>query len=223
MRIPESLPVAECVSIPKQRNPEVTRGVGTETANADGTLTRPATMGDAAFRAGDPAGILSRMRGMKVEKQGRLMVESVGSGSVRRVALFRRYFVLLLALIVVGALAFNWRLGVVLDDGNAQWAAGEMVVAYRMENGAMPGSWEDLKPYFWKAIHRGSLSFEHIGSRVEIDFERLPELENKIEDGTTLPNLIYLKNGRIRRWKGGDPNVIVYGSLRRSGDDQEKD
>ena len=152
---------------------------------------------------------------MKREEQGRLLVAAVGTGRVRRVKLFRRCFVALLALIVVGALAFNWRLGVVLDDGNAQWAAGEMVVAYRMENGAMPGSWEDLKPYFWKAIHRGSLSFEHIGSRVEIDFERLPELENEIEDVAALPNLIYLKNGRIRRWKGGDPNVIVYGSLRR--------
>ena len=35
--------VAECVSIPEQRGPEVTRGDGTETADKDGTLTRPAT------------------------------------------------------------------------------------------------------------------------------------------------------------------------------------
>lgn len=152
---------------------------------------------------------------MKREEQCRLLEQPLGIASVRRVKLFRRCFVALLALIVVGALAFHWRLGVVLDDGNAQWAAGEMVAAYRMETGAMPGTWEDLKPYFWKAIHRGSLSFEKIGSRVEINFERLPELENEFEDGTALPNLIYLRNGRIRRWKGGDPNLIVYGSLRR--------
>ena len=37
-----SSPVAECVSIPKQRDPDVTRGIGTETADKDGTLTRPA-------------------------------------------------------------------------------------------------------------------------------------------------------------------------------------
>ncbi|MDD4349750.1 MAG: hypothetical protein PHF70_11635 [Opitutales bacterium] len=37
-------PVAECVSIPEQRDPEVTRGDGTGTADKDGTLTRPATM-----------------------------------------------------------------------------------------------------------------------------------------------------------------------------------
>lgn len=160
---------------------------------------------------------------MNGEKQGRYPVESEGTGRVTRLVFFRRYFVALMVLIVLGALAFHWRLGVVLDDGNAQWAAGEMVAAYRLETGAMPGSWEDLKPYFWKAIHRGSLSFEKIGSRVEIDFERLPELENEFEDLAALPNLIYLKNGRIRRWKGGDPNVIVYESLRRSGDDQEND
>jgi len=160
---------------------------------------------------------------MHVEEQGRLSLESEGLGRVRRLVFFRRYFVALMVLIVAGALAFHWRLGVVLDDGNAQWAVGEMVAAYRLDNGKMPGNWEDLRPYFWKAIHRGSLSFEKIGSRVEIDFERLPELEIRVEDMGALPNLIYLKNGRIRRWRGGDPNVIVYGSVPRSEALRESD
>jgi hypothetical protein len=105
-----------------------------------------------------------------------------------------------------------------VDDANALWGAGDMVVHYMEDhNGRWPRGWADLKPYFDSGGGRvGGWSFATYQQRVIIQWDVDPaRLENEATANARPTFRVIYASGPFAGSIGGyEPNEILYRYLR---------
>jgi hypothetical protein len=105
-----------------------------------------------------------------------------------------------------------------VDDGYAQWGAGDLVVAYMKDHGGRwPRGWGDLKPYFVAGGgHVAGFTLEDYRRRVTIDWDADPAALEAAAKANPRPifRVVTPRHAWAGTIEGNEPNQIVYDYLR---------
>tara|TARA_R110002111_G_scaffold78983_3_gene125222 strand:+ start:536 stop:1042 length:507 start_codon:yes stop_codon:yes gene_type:complete len=120
---------------------------------------------------------------------------------------------------IVGFVVYSLYVSISVSVPNAyaMWVAPELVIQHmEANNGAWPGNWEDLRPYYIPGTSIESPSgFENLIERVEIDWT--VDVVNLRQSLPTNPDdlrVIWLRDGRDDQWLGAGPNELIYKYLK---------
>jgi hypothetical protein len=133
---------------------------------------------------------------------------------------FKRVLIFLMLIAIgtfgtFGYLAYREVFYETLPDCYAQMWVADMTIEYmEWNNGAWPGSWNDLQEPYEVCVGRSGRpwSFDELRRRVGIDFSaKSTELAKAtLDDGQPPFRVIYLRNGKRHHWEGSEPNSIVW-------------
>lgn len=101
----------------------------------------------------------------------------------------------------------------------AIWGVGELLVDHAKENDALPQSWTDLSKAWDDGIARhavGVVTFEELQELIDIDFDRLGELELSYPEWRLIPKIVRCRSGSSARWAGTDANKMLNDYLRKN-------